>query len=163
VSTTPPVSPTSEKILSRAARLWAGGALVAVAAALTLLARVDPAGHPNLPRCVSKSLTGLECAGCGSTRATHHLLNGRVGPAWRHNPAMIVLGLPLGLWAVAELAAAALTGRGLPRPPLPRSAGWIALAALVLFSVVRNIPHPAFESLRPPPIHADGDRASVQE
>lgn len=59
------------------------------------LALCDPATHPA-PRCWFNALTGLQCPGCGSQRAIHALLHGRVAEAWHYNAALF-FALPLCL------------------------------------------------------------------
>ena len=54
------------------------------------------------PPCLFLSLTGLQCPGCGSTRALIHLLHGELRAAWRMN-ALFVLLLP-GAFAGAVAA-----------------------------------------------------------
>lgn len=76
--------------------------LVALAGLLGLVAVFDPVSGPLIyPRCPVKMLTGLDCPGCGSTRALHALLHGRILEAWRFN-----LWLPV----VLAMAALALVG-----------------------------------------------------
>lgn len=41
-----------------------------------------------MPRCTFKSLTGLDCPGCGSQRAIQALLHGHIATAWNFNPAL---------------------------------------------------------------------------
>ena len=53
------------------APLLVGGALLAGCVAMRA---VDPAGGPTI--CPFKAMTGLDCPGCGATRAIHQLLNG---------------------------------------------------------------------------------------
>ena len=43
------------------------------------------------PQCTFKQLTGLECPGCGTTRALHHLVHGRIGDAFLMNPFLFAL------------------------------------------------------------------------
>jgi hypothetical protein len=43
------------------------------------------------PQCVFRQLTGLDCPGCGTTRALHHLLHGRVSEAFALNPMLFAL------------------------------------------------------------------------
>jgi hypothetical protein len=45
------------------------------------------------PQCVFRQVTGLECPGCGTTRALHALLHGRVGEAFRFNPFLFAVML----------------------------------------------------------------------
>lgn len=67
---------------------------------------VDPSTTRIFPPCVWKSITGWDCPGCGSTRATHQLLRGNVSAAFRFNP-LLVVGLPVGvaIWLVRRKAA----------------------------------------------------------
>ncbi|MCM1310774.1 MAG: DUF2752 domain-containing protein [Bacteroides sp.] len=80
--------------------LW----LAALAGFIALLAVVflfNPmeGGFPY-PRCAFKMLTGWDCPGCGSTRALHALLHGRIAEAWADNPAVFVV-LPLAALCLA--------------------------------------------------------------
>ena len=53
----------------------------------------DPEGGGFLP-CPFRTLTGLLCPGCGSQRALHDLLHGRLGEALGHN-GLLVMSVPL--------------------------------------------------------------------
>jgi len=54
------------------------------------------------PRCLFRQVTGLECPGCGSQRAIHALLHGRVAEAWSYN-ALLLMEIPLiGLLVAAQ-------------------------------------------------------------
>lgn len=132
----------------RARRLVAPLATGAVAlAALGVVAAVDPGapGNPYLP-CPFQLLLGLDCPGCGMTRATHALLHGDVVTALDHN------ALSVAAWLVALAAWSAWAVRawrepGAPSPlarlapaPRTRSAVMVAALAVVLaFGVVRNL------------------------
>jgi len=59
----------------------------------------DPLGSPYFPRCPFLVLTGLQCPGCGSQRAIHHLLNFELIAAVKAN-ALVVLFLPYILLGV---------------------------------------------------------------
>src|SRR5262245_18277409 len=104
----------------------AGVALLAIAALLYLF---DPAQTRYYPGCPFHQLTRLMCPGCGSLRATHHLLHRHWAEALRWNPAWVI-ALPLlsvyGLfWLGRKL-------RGQETPSLsPAWIGGIILAALV--------------------------------
>lgn len=66
-------------------------AIAVIAAAVILyLGLNDPTVSPA-PRCVFKMLTGWDCPGCGTQRAVHALLHGRVAQAWGYNAALFVL------------------------------------------------------------------------
>ena len=59
----------------------------------------DPLDSPYFPKCPFLVLTGLECPGCGSQRAIHHLLNFELIAAFQAN-ALVVLFLPYILLGV---------------------------------------------------------------
>lgn len=123
----------SEWAFSRASpRLWAVGAIVLVAGAW-LLYTFPPATTALYPQCVFRSLTGLDCPGCGTTRALHHLLHGRIGEAFRLNPMLFAIMITAAC-AVPSLA------RGerpqfLARPWF----GWGSVAVVMGWWVVRNL------------------------
>ena len=113
--------------------LGLGAALAAVYFAL------DPARYP-FPRCPFHLLTGLYCPGCGSQRALHALLHGRVGQAAGLNLLAVAYAPVLALGG-ADGAAAWLTGRPrrlalLYRPWL----GWGTVGLTLAFAVLRNLP-----------------------
>lgn len=112
--------------------------LAAVVSAAWLYASFDPAAEGSwFPRCVFKSLTGLDCPGCGSQRAIHALLHGRFAEALRLN-ALFVVELPLLLLLGIV---ALLPGRLRRLRRLLVSQGFILslLATIVIFTVARNI------------------------
>jgi len=128
-------------------RFLAGMFAVCAAGMLTL--RVfDPATSGIFPPCPVHYLTGWNCPGCGSLRAIHQLLHGNLHAAWALNPLTLVL-LPFLSYGLASFALFEIRGRGLPQPFL--RVGWIRAlgAAIILFGIVRNLPVPPFEWLRP--------------
>src|SRR6476659_7114153 len=107
-------------------RSTANSALAAAAtAALVVLYRFDPARAHFYPQCVFHALTGLQCPGCGTTRALYHLLHGDLGGAFRLNPM---------LFALPPFAAASRSRRFITS----RTVGWTALGVVVVWWVVRN-------------------------
>lgn len=53
----------------------------------------NPSTAGFFPACPFHSLTGLQCPGCGSQRAVHHLLNFEIGKAFAKN-ALLILAIP---------------------------------------------------------------------
>ena len=109
---------------------------------LGLLWQFDPTKNPLpiWPICMFHAVTGLDCPGCGATRATHELLHGRWAAAW-HDNALWVLLLPIfGYCAVSEWRV--LNNQ----PPLPGNLShnkWFGYAIAFLaigFFALRNLP-----------------------
>lgn len=89
--------------------------------------------------------TGLNCAGCGATRALHQLLHGHVAVAAQYN-VLLVLSLPalcaIFFWqAVRRLRGGAFC---LPLPLLI-----VGLTVALTFGVLRNLPVYPFTLLNP--------------
>ena len=123
--------------------------ILLAAAALGIAATIfflNPATHHFYPVCQFHRLTGLNCPGCGMTRASYALLHGEWRAALRDN-ALFVAGLGLlalrGGWQVANRLGGRPNGEFFPARWL-----WPLLAAALVFSVLRNLPAGAF--LSPP-------------
>ncbi len=112
----------------------ASAAIVAIIAGGIVLYAFPPESHSFYPRCLFRSATGLQCPGCGSTRAMHHLLHGRVGDAFRLNPMLFAM-MAVALCAVPS-AARGTTPRFLYQPWF----AWTAFAVLVAYWIIRNTP-----------------------
>ena len=119
-----------------------------LAAGAVWLYRSGPAGIP-MP-CLFHEWTGMHCAGCGMTRATHALLGGRWLEAFRFNPLGMVL-VPVGLLALVP----EVIGWVRDKPPKWRlTIGWRGSAMLIVlviaYTVLRNLPWMPFTLLAPP-------------
>lgn len=112
--------------------LSSAAAVLVLSAGAWVVYTYPPAEHSFYPRCVFKASTGYECPGCGSTRAAHHLLHGRVGEAFRLNPMLFVIG------AVALCAIPSLARRRIPDFLSRPWFGWAALVAVTTYWIVRN-------------------------
>jgi Protein of unknown function (DUF2752) len=123
------------------APLVAGVALVMGCAVVGI---VDPRGGPTI--CPFKLATGLDCPGCGGTRAAHDLMRGDLIGALDHN-VLAVIAIPLILWGLFTWLTSALGGPKL-RTFSP-STRWtvVAVVVLVAFWVVRNLSFAPFHWL----------------
>ena len=104
----------------------------------------DPATHQIYPVCQFHRLTGLNCPGCGMTRAAYALLHGNLSTAFRDN-ALLVAGLGWlagrGVWFGWNR----LRGKA-NAPFFPVKYLWPLLVVAILFTALRNFSAFAFLS-----------------
>src|SRR5688572_8390072 len=113
------------------ARRWLPLAAVTVLilSASAVMYAFDPAaagpasGRLPFPPCPFHKLTGFYCAGCGVTRALHHLLHGRLWRAMEFNP-LAVLVLPWLAWQYVKCGARTIRLRT-PSVAKPAHPAWI--------------------------------------
>ena len=119
--------------------------LVAALGSGAVLFFFDPAKHGFYPICLFHSLTGLNCPGCGATRAAHQLLHGHLLGAL-HDNALFVLTLTAltaqGAWLVMKK----IQNRPVAFIVSPMML-WAFLVAVFVFTGLRNLP--AFAWLSP--------------
>ena len=120
-------------------RLKAMLIVLAVAAAAAILYFKNPTTFPGWLQCPFFATTGLHCPGCGTLRAMHALLHGEVLSALDLNP-LTVLTLPFLAYPFLSNVMRAVRGRPLRRIVLPGFTGWVVLALVIAFAVLRNIP-----------------------
>jgi len=124
---------------------FAAVVLAVIAAGLAALVFFfNPATHNFYPVCQFHRLTGLNCPGCGMTRALYALLHGDVVAAL-HDNALLVVGLVVvparGLWVAAKNSGGRAAVKFLPGKYL-----WPLLFVALLFTILRNLPAFAFLS-----------------
>lgn len=141
----PPDSPPAGSSTAGSTRIRWGLAGLA-AAGCAYVAIVDPNTSSFYPQCPFRALTGLDCPGCGMTRALHSALHGRILQAADHNLLMVVIAiLAVAWWAFAALQRR--RGRAPARFALsPRAIGAIGIV-VVAFWVLRNLPMQPFHWL----------------
>lgn len=116
--------------------------VAAVLAALVwIYSSYNPGSHLLFPKCPFLLLTGLECPGCGSQRAIHHLLHLNVTEALRANMLLVVSVPYLILGAWFDFAGT----RGSPKAERIRTllygsrAMWVVLGVILMFWAGRNV------------------------
>lgn len=134
-----------ERAVGRVDRLprWLGPAstTAVVATGGALVASRNPTTDSIFPPCPLYAFTGIYCPGCGSTRATHALLNGDLIAAFDFNPLMVI-AIPVLAFAFVRWWASAF-GQSSARPlelRLAPQAIWALFAVVVVFGVARNLP-----------------------
>ena len=113
-----------------------------------LLVICNPVGSRWFPPCPFKYLTGWYCPGCGSTRALHHLLHGRVEAAFGYNPLM-VSSVPFLLVNGVGWILPARKRRLFDERALSPAAIVCILICVVVFGVLRNLHVYPFSFLAP--------------
>jgi uncharacterized protein DUF2752 len=105
----------------------------------------NPSTHRFYPVCLFHQLTGLNCPGCGMTRALYALLHGNFLLALKDN-ALFIFTLAFlavrGAWFAAKYFLRKSTGQFISPKML-----WTFLVVAVIFTVLRNFP--AFSFLSP--------------
>ena len=100
----------------------------------------NPEVHSFFPKCPFLSLTGLQCPGCGSQRAVHHLLNGHLLSAVHQN-ALLVLAIPYVSFGMFLDSKKPLKPKllNLRKRLYGITAIWIVLVLVLTFWILRNI------------------------
>jgi len=73
--------------------LYKVGLAILLLVLLLLYKEFKPGEAAYFPDCPFKKITGLDCAGCGTQRAVHYILNGDIKSAWAMNP-LLLLSIP---------------------------------------------------------------------
>ena len=126
---------------------WTLG-LVAILVTGAVLFLFNPTQYGLYPACPLHKLTGLSCPGCGSLRALHQLGHGHFAEALRLNPPLMI-ALPFLAWILLQRIALEIGFRSWPTLSWPRRRGWLVVAGVLLFSLLRNLPFEPFSRLAP--------------
>lgn len=88
--------------------------------------------------CPIKSITGLECPGCGVSRMCISLLQLDFASAWKANPAVLLL-LPFFLYIAVRLGISYVRCNKKTLSKFDSVLIYSACAVLLLFGILRNI------------------------
>ncbi|MGV9745615.1 DUF2752 domain-containing protein [Rhodococcus zopfii] len=100
-----------------------------------------------IPPCPTRSLFGIWCPGCGSSRMLYSLLHLDVPSALRYN-AVGVLAVLILVWSFAVWTVGRVRDRRYVQWHQWRRSPQIVLVIVVCWFVIRNIPVEPFSSLR---------------
>jgi hypothetical protein len=98
----------------------------------------DPSnGEAIFISCITKSISGFDCPGCGSQRAFHELLHGNFIKAAQFN-LLIYFFVPLLLFIFLKIT---LKPFNIFLPDIIISTKWLVsiLVSIILFSIIRNV------------------------
>ena len=134
-TTGPAPSPSAQL---RRRRLFAHSLLAAATLLCAALLIFPPTRFSFYPTCPIHQFLGIDCPGCGATRALAALLRGHLLEALRLN-ALFVLLLPAVLALAAESYRRAIQPDRFRWPQPPAPALYATLAAAAVFTVARNV------------------------
>lgn len=125
--------------------------VIVITAYYTLFAQTVDGNWTVTAPCNIKTLTGLECPGCGGQRALHFLLHGHILIAMRYN-LFFVLAMPfLAVFYIRFVQVYILKqDRFLKSFVFSTYFAYGLLIAVLLFFILRNIPIEPFIYLAPP-------------
>ena len=118
---------------------------VALVMGLAVLFFFNPSTNGFYPVCLFHQWTGLNCPGCGGTRAAYALLHGRFVTAF-HDNALFLLCLAFGAGRAIWMG----MGKLRRQPAVPWWSTWMLWSLLgltIAFGIIRNVP--GFEWLSP--------------
>lgn len=108
----------------------------------------NPSEHNIFPKCPFYSYTGIYCAGCGSQRAIHQIMNGHIITGIRHNYLLIIVFIVLSYKAILFILNKVYNKSYFDIFHKP-VATKIILAIVLLFWILRNIRFFPFTELAP--------------
>jgi len=115
----------------------AHASLAAAALAGVMLYRFPPAQYSFYPECPLHRLFGIQCPGCGATRALAALLHLHLSDALHAN-ALFVCLLPLALLYALIVYRRALAAQTFRWPRLPSAALFALSTTVLFFTIARN-------------------------
>jgi len=116
-----------------ATALRIGSAAILVVIGAWVLYTYPPVTSGFYPQCVFKKATGLDCPGCGTTRALHALLHGHVFEAFTLNP--FLFAILIGFACAAPSLMRGETPRFVMKPWF----GWGSLVVVTGWWIGRNL------------------------
>ncbi|MEU9506566.1 DUF2752 domain-containing protein [Micromonospora sp. NPDC048170] len=119
---------------------------VAAGIGYTLISDPTRSAPDAAPSCLLKLTTGLDCPGCGGTRALWYVLHADLPAAARHH-FLFVFALPFLAYLFVAWAGRQAFGWRLPELRISSRTIGVFLAAWGAFTVLRNLPWAPFTSL----------------
>ena len=140
------ISPAGDRISPAVDRISPGKRILTAVSApvLAVLLVIYEKGGGTGALCGFHQLTGLYCPGCGSGRAVKALFEGQFSRIWSYNPLLPVLGIPCLIVLAHEYLRIVFPALKLKPVRIPAVVMDAAVAVILLFWILRNIPAFAF-------------------
>lgn len=130
-------------------RVLAGAGILTMTAGASLVGYFNPTTAGFFPVCPLYAMTGINCPGCGLTRAFHALLHdGDVFGALHFNALLPIFAFVFA-YLFVSLFLTTIRGRGLSWRIFPPQALYGFLIVALVFFVLRNLPMYPFTLLAP--------------
>jgi hypothetical protein len=143
----PPAVPPKIKMAAPPALGLFAGVMLGMTAigAVAVVFFFNPSTNGFYPVCLFHRLTGLNCPGCGATRALYALLHGNITLALKDNALFVLSLAALVVWSARFV----FRKRQNPNATLNVPPGflWTFLAIAIVFTILRN--QPVFSFLSP--------------
>ncbi len=107
-------------------------------------------GTPSLPMpCLTNSIFGLYCSGCGFSRCLYSILQLDFYQAFRYNELAFIL-LPIFIvYLLSSMVSFIITGKNVLNKHIPPKLLIGIFISLIIFAILRNIPFFPFNLLAP--------------
>ena len=115
--------------------------IIFLLSALIVLSLFNPVNNNFYPLCIFKSLTGLQCGGCGSLRGIHQLLNGNYVSALYYNPVTFLFTLPLLAQSLIQSSLPKSLQERIPNYFSSSKRTYFFIVVLIGYGIIRNIPN----------------------
>ncbi|HMM01651.1 MAG: DUF2752 domain-containing protein [Dysgonomonas sp.] len=99
----------------------------------------SPGESSLFPKCPFHTITGLDCPGCGSQRAVHHLLHLQIKDAFTSNPLLIVAIPYILTYTYLEYLGGKEKYPRVRQSLYSRKAIYAVLLVIILFWIGRNL------------------------
>ena len=115
------------------------GLIIGAILFVLLYKNVDPIDACYMPKCLSYTIFGIRCPGCGTQRAIHAILAGDFKAALQFNPLIFASMLYIITTVILDMKSVKAKHPKLHNLFLGQKAISILLCVLLIYTILRNI------------------------
>lgn len=104
-----------------------------------LYKNIDPSSNVFAPKCLSYTILGFRCPGCGTQRAVFNILNGNIINGLSFNPLMILSVPYFSLLLIMQFSKVKQKFAKLYSVLYGFNSVWILIGVLIIYTLLRNI------------------------